>query len=219
MAGPRSRSAPVSEWTFQTDSTRRTVSSPAFAIASTPTPLSGLQNLPTPISNPEAHAIITNPQWTRATEKNQIPTLWQLQPQAVATPRKIVSGSPSIPGFGYWDMTRPVYAMGRLLELYMWQRWLCRSASNLEIVSNATWQIAKALVEAPHWQITETYSNTAMQRNNIWSIAFEARTKVILKVVCWSNGPHWILHAETGTSFEHKSTMLNPISFKHQGKT
>jgi len=34
-----------------------------------------------------------------------------------------------------------------------------------------------------------------MQQNNIWSIAFEARTKEILKEVCWSNGPRWILHA------------------------
>jgi hypothetical protein len=48
-------------------STRRVVSSPAFGIAITPTPLSGLENLPTPIPNPEARAIITNPLLIRAT--------------------------------------------------------------------------------------------------------------------------------------------------------
>jgi hypothetical protein len=42
-------------------STCRVVSSPTFSIAITPTPLSGLENLPTPIHNPEARAIITNP--------------------------------------------------------------------------------------------------------------------------------------------------------------
>jgi len=47
--------------TSQTDSTRHVVSSPASGIATTPTPLSGLENLPSPIPNPEAGAIITNP--------------------------------------------------------------------------------------------------------------------------------------------------------------
>ena len=42
-------------------SMRRVVSSPAFDIASTPTPLNGLENLPTPIPNPETRTIITNP--------------------------------------------------------------------------------------------------------------------------------------------------------------
>jgi len=58
------------------------------------------------------------------------------------------------------------------------------SASNLEIVSYATRPVAKALAEAPNWQIIETYWNTAMQQNNISSIAFEACTKEILKEVC-----------------------------------
>ena len=58
------------------------------------------------------------------------------------------------------------------------------SVSNLEMISYATRRVAKALAEAPHWQILETYWNTAMQQNNIWSIAFEARTKQILKEVC-----------------------------------
>jgi hypothetical protein len=39
----------------------------------------------------------------------------------------------------------------------------------------------KVLAEAPHWQIIETYWNTAMHQNNIWSIAFEALTKEIMK--------------------------------------
>jgi hypothetical protein len=81
-------------------------------------------------------------------------------------------------------MTRLVFATGRLLELYMWNRRPLMSASDLETVSYATRRVAKALAEAPHWQIIETYWNTTMQQNNIWSIAFEARTKEILKEVC-----------------------------------
>jgi len=77
----------------------------------------------------------------------------------------------------------------------MWNRRPFMSASDLETVSYATRRISKALAEAQHWQIIETYWNTAMQQNNIWSIAFEARTKEILKEVCRSNGPRWILHA------------------------
>jgi hypothetical protein len=81
-------------------------------------------------------------------------------------------------------MMRLVFATGRLLELYMWNRRLFMSASNLETVSYAMRRVAKALAEAPHWQIIETYWNTAMQQNNIWSIAFEVHTKEILKEVC-----------------------------------
>jgi hypothetical protein len=69
-----------------TDSTRRVVSCPLAGIASTPTPPSCLENLPTPISNPEAHAIIANPLQTQATEWNQRQRQWQLQTQAVSTP-------------------------------------------------------------------------------------------------------------------------------------
>jgi len=61
-------------------STRHVVSSPAFGITITPTSLSGLENLPTPIPNPEARTIITNPLRTRATEKNRRQSQWQLQP-------------------------------------------------------------------------------------------------------------------------------------------
>jgi hypothetical protein len=81
-------------------------------------------------------------------------------------------------------MTRLVFVTGRLLELYMWSRRPFISASNLETVSYATQRILKALAKAPHWQIIEMYWNTAMQQNNIWSIAFEAHTKEILKEVC-----------------------------------
>jgi hypothetical protein len=45
-------------------------------------------------------------------------------------------------------------------------------ASDLETVSYATRRIAKALGETPHWQIIETYWNTATQQNNIWSKDF-----------------------------------------------
>jgi len=88
-----------------------------------------------------------------------------------------------------------------------------RSASYLDTVSYATRRIAKALAEAPYWHIIETYWNTAMQQNIIWSIAFEACTKEILKEVCIINGPLWKLHTQTGTRFAHKSIRLNPILF------
>jgi hypothetical protein len=66
----------------------------------------------------------------------------------------------------------------------MWNRRPFSSACDLETVSYAMQRIAKALAEAPHWQIMETYWNTAMQQNNICSIAFEVRTKEILEEVC-----------------------------------
>jgi len=66
----------------------------------------------------------------------------------------------------------------------MWNRRPFMSASDLETVGYAMRPVSKALAEAPHWQIIETYWNTAKQQNNIWSIAFEARTKEILKEVC-----------------------------------
>jgi hypothetical protein len=81
-------------------------------------------------------------------------------------------------------MTHLVFAMGRLLELYIRNRRPFMSASDWETVSYATQRISKPFAKGPYWQIIETYSNTAMQQNNIWSIAFEARTKEILKEVC-----------------------------------
>jgi len=119
-------------------STCHIVSSPAFGIAITPTPFSGLENLPIPIPDPEARAIITNPLRTRATEKNQRQRQWQLQPQVVPTPQSMVSGSRSIHQFGHSDMTRLVFATSRFLELYMWNRWPFMSASDLETVSYTT---------------------------------------------------------------------------------
>jgi hypothetical protein len=52
-------------------STHRVVSSPAFGVAITPTPRNGLENLLTPIPNPEARAMITNPLRMRATKNTQ----------------------------------------------------------------------------------------------------------------------------------------------------
>jgi hypothetical protein len=66
-----------------------------------------------------------------------------------------------------------VFATGKLMELYMWNRLPFMSASDLEMVSYPTRRAAKALADAPHWQIIEKYWNTTMQQNNIWSIAFE----------------------------------------------
>jgi hypothetical protein len=64
--------------------------------------------------------------------------------------------------------------MGRLMELHMWNRQpLMMSASNLEMVCYAMGRTAKALAEAPHWQIIEKYWNTAIHQNNIWFIEFE----------------------------------------------
>jgi hypothetical protein len=51
-------------------------------------------------------------------------------------------------------------------------------------LEHVTRQVAKELAEAPHWQIIETYWNTTMQQNNIWSIAFQTHTNEILKQVC-----------------------------------
>jgi hypothetical protein len=81
-------------------------------------------------------------------------------------------------------MTRLVFATGRLLELYMWNRQPFMSGSDVETVCFTTRRVSKAFAEAPHWQIIGTYWNTAMQQNIIWSIAFEVRTKEILKEIC-----------------------------------
>ena len=66
----------------------------------------------------------------------------------------------------------------------MWNSQPFKSASDLEMVSDAMRRAVKALAEAPHWQIIEKYWNTAMQQNNIWSIVFEVCTKDILKEAC-----------------------------------
>jgi len=165
-------------------STHHVVSRPTFGIAITPTPLSSLATLPIPIPNAQAHAIITNPLRKRATKQNQRHGQWQLQPQVVSTPRSMVCGSRSIHRFDHSDLTRLGFAMGRLLEFHRWNRRPFMSASDMKTVSYATRRISKAFAEAPHSQINETYWNTAMQQNNIWSIAFEAHTKEILKEVC-----------------------------------
>jgi len=155
----RSHSTPAPGGT----SIRCVVSSPAFGIAITPTSLSGLENLPTPIPGPEAFTIMTNPLQTRATEKNQRQRQWQLQLQGGSTPRSMVSGNRSIHPFGHADMTRLVFATGRLLQLYMWNRRPVMSANDLQTVSYATRHVSKALAEAPHWQIIEMYWNSTMQ--------------------------------------------------------
>jgi len=61
MPGTSSRSTPPPWETSQTHTAHQVVCSPASGIASTPTLLSGLEKLPTPSRNPEAHTIITNP--------------------------------------------------------------------------------------------------------------------------------------------------------------
>jgi len=136
--GTSSRSAPAPGGTSQTDSTRHFVSSLTSGIASTPTPLHSLENLAIPIPNPEACVTITNPLRMRSTQRNLRQRQWQLQPQAVSTPQSVVSGSRCIHLFHHSAMTRPIFAMGRLMELYMWNKRLFMSASDLEMVSYAT---------------------------------------------------------------------------------
>jgi hypothetical protein len=80
-------------------------------------------------------------------------------------------------------MMHLVIAIGRFMELYMWNRCPFMCASDLEMVSYTTRRAAKALAEAPQWQIIENYWNTAMQQSNIWSKPFEACTKEILEEV------------------------------------
>jgi len=142
--GTSSRNTPASGGKSPTDSTRCVVSGHAFGIASTPTPPSGLENLPTLIPNPESLTIITNPLQTRATEPNQRQRQWQLQPHAVSTPRSMDSGSRSIDRFGQSDLTRLEFTTGRLLELWMWNGRPLMSASDLEMVSYAMRLVAKA---------------------------------------------------------------------------
>jgi len=216
--GTSSCGTPAPGGTSPADSTHRVVSNLASRIASSPNPLTGLENLPTPIPNLESRAIITIPLQTWASEGNQRLRQWQLQSQVVSTPPSMVSRSRSIHRFGHSDMTRLVFSTGRYFELYMLNRRLLMSARDLEMASYATQRVVKAFAEAPHWQIIEKYWNTAIQGNNIWSIACEAPTNEILKEVCWSKGPQWILNAQTGTRFEHKSAKLNSILFNPQGK-
>jgi len=148
MPGRSSRTTPAPRGISQTDSPHPILSSLALSIASTPTPLSGLANLPTHIHNPEACATITNPLRTRATERNHRQRHWQCQLQAVSTPPSVVASSRSIYRFGHWDMTHLEFATGRLLGLYLQNRWPFFSASDMETVSYATRCVAKAFAEA-----------------------------------------------------------------------
>jgi hypothetical protein len=140
--------------------------------------------MPTPISDPEVCTIITNALQMRVTENNQRQSQWKLQPQGVSTPHSMGLSSLTIDQSGHSDMTRLVFEMGRLLELYMWNRQPFMSASDFEMVSDATRRIAEALADALHWHLIKMYWNTTMQQNNFWSIALKARTKEILKEVC-----------------------------------
>jgi hypothetical protein len=59
----------------------------------------------------------------------------------------------------------------------MWNTQPCMSGSNLKIVSYALRRIGKALPEASHWQIIETYWNTSMQQYNILVHSIQATHK------------------------------------------
>ena len=112
----------------------------------TPTATPGTSSRNTPASSGTSQT-----DSTRATARDQRRSQWQLQMQAVSTPRSVVSGSHIIHRFGHSDMTRLIFSTGRLLELYMWNKRPFISASDLETGSYATRCIAKASAEAPHW--------------------------------------------------------------------
>jgi len=131
----------------------------------------------------------------------------------------MVSSIRSIPQFIELDIMHLVCVMGKILELYLWNRGPFISPSYLGMVSYATRWVAKPFAEAQHSPIMETYWNTPLQPNNMWCIAFDAGTKEIRIRVCCSNSPRWILHTQTGTRFEHKSIRLNPIVFNQQVMT
>ena len=217
MPGTSSCSTAAPWGTSHTAATRLVVSSPTSGIASTPTSLWGLDRLHTHIPNPEGCAIVTTLLQMRATERNQRQRQWQFQLQAVTTPQTLVSGSCIIHRFCHSDVTGLVIPTGILLELSMWNRWPFINTNNLEMARYAMRCVVKALAEAPHRQIIEMYWITTMLHNNNWSIEFEACTKEILEEVCWRNGPHWILHTQTGTRFKHKSIRLNSILLNWHG--
>jgi hypothetical protein len=100
----------------------------------------------------------------------------------LTTSKSDLVGSRSIHRFGHTDMTRLVFATSRLVELYMWNKRPFMNANDLETVCYGTRRVAKAFTEGT--QIIEKCWNTAMQQNDIWSVAFEARAKEILKEVC-----------------------------------
>jgi len=214
-----SRSTLLTSGTLTPDSTHRIVSSPASVIVSTPTTLSGLEYLPTPIPNPEAWKIWMNPLQIRAPERNQWQTQWQLQLQAVSTLWSAVSSRSSMQQFDHYGMMQLLFGTGRLMEHAMWHRlpWMCES--NLVVVHYAMRRIAKALAEAHHSQLIGNGWNTSMQQNNISSIAFELCKKMILKEGYGSNSPCWILQAQTRTRFENKLTKLTTISYSQQETT
>jgi len=142
----------------------------------------------------------------------------QFEPQTLTTPRSVVSRSRSIHRFGQHDMMHLGFTPGRIMYLYMWNRQPFISAGNWEMVSYPTRHIAKALAEAPPCLMIDKDWITAMQRNNIRSLAFEACTQEILKEKCWHDIPHWILQTRSGIRFEQKSNKLYPNLFSQQGR-
>ena len=176
MPDTSSRNTPALKGISPTDWTLHLVSGLASGIATTPTSLGGLENLPIPIPAPEARATIRNQLRLQATERNHRHRQWQLQPEPLSTPQSVVCGNASNHRFGHSNMTRLVFAMVRLMDLYIWNRLPFINASDLEMGSYTTKRPVNALAEAPHWQILEKYWNAAMQQNNIWLIVFETCT-------------------------------------------
>jgi hypothetical protein len=153
----------------------------------------------------------------QATEWNQRQRQWQLQPQVGSTPQSVDSGSRGIHHLSHSDMTPHVFSTDRPLELCMWTSGPLMSASDLEMASYATQFAAKLLAQAPHWQIIQKYWHAAMRQNNIESISFEECRKMIWNDIYCSDGPRWILHTQSGTRFQDKSTKLTPLLINQHG--
>jgi hypothetical protein len=159
MPGRSCAYTPAPRATSQADLTHLVVSSTSSPTVGAPTPVRRVEYLPTPISNSDVNPIITNPLQRQATERNLNPRPWQIQLQALSTPRSMVTGSCSIHWFGQSDITRLVLSIRRSLEIYMWNTQWVMSVRDSEMVIYATWRIVKAFAEAPHCQTIQTYWN------------------------------------------------------------
>jgi hypothetical protein len=135
MPGTSSHSTPAPRGTSQVYSMRRVASSLVLGINCTPTPVRGLDILPTPIPNPEHLATIKNPLQTQPTERNHRQNQSELEMQAKSTPSSMVTGSRCIYRFGHSNKIRLILSKGRFMELWMWNRQPFMSAYDLEMVS------------------------------------------------------------------------------------
>jgi len=130
--GTSSRNTPAPSRTSQTDSTRRVVSSPASGIASTPTPLSALGNLPTPslILKParslQIHCKCDLPKWIRDRGSGNCKRRWCLH---------LNQWSPAVAAF--IDLVTPTW---RVLYLQRADSWSSTCGTECCLWVQATWR-------------------------------------------------------------------------------